>query len=76
MKYQFERCKDRGKIVQIGIEALFVENSLISEDILEDFDFAMKARERTDYSYIYDESLAHDMIESTKKLSNEVENLL
>lgn len=37
MKYQFERCKDRGKIVQIGIEALFVENGLISEDILEDF---------------------------------------
>ncbi|MEN4017544.1 MAG: HEPN domain-containing protein [Methanobacterium sp.] len=140
MKYQFERCKDRGKIVQTGIdsqlvekeleesrydlesaeksvnegnykwtivqsyysmfhafrgllfsrgyrekshiclkfaiEAIFVDNGLISEDILEDFDFAMRARERADYSYIYNENLAHDMLESTKKLISEVENLL
>lgn len=140
MKYQFEKCKDRGKIVQMGfdaelvekelnesrydlesaeksidegnhkwaivqsyysmfhafrgllfsrgyrekshiclkfaIEALFVDNGLISEDILDGFDFAMKARERADYSYIYDKSLAHDMLESTKKLISEVENLL
>jgi|GEM_PF-5366150 len=76
MNYQFERCKDRGKIVQIGIDTELVENGLISEDILEDFDFAMKARERADYSYIYDKSLAHDMLESTKKLISEVENLL
>lgn len=140
MKYQFERCKDRGKIVQIGIdnqlvekeleesrydlesaeksihegnhkwaivqsyyamfhafrgllfsrgyrekshiclkfaiEDLFVDNNLISEDILDDFDFAMKARERADYSYIYNETLAKDMIESTKKLIIQVEELL
>lgn len=140
MKYQFEKCKKRGKIVQIGIDAdlvekelkeahydlksaeksldeknhkwtivqsyysmfhafrgllfsrgfrekshiclkfaievLFVEKGLISEDILEDFDFAMKTRERADYSYIYDESLAKDMLETTKKLIIEVERLL
>jgi len=36
----------------------------------------MKTRERGDYSYIYDKSLAHDMVESNKKLIDEVENLL
>lgn len=140
MKLQFERCKDRGKIVQIGtdvelvekelkeahcdlesaekslndgnhkwvivqsyysmfhsfrgllfsrgyrekshiclkfaIEALFVDDGIISEDILEDYDFAMKARERADYSYIYNENLAHDIFESAKKLIIEVKNLL
>jgi len=34
----------------------------------------MKARERADYSYIYDENLAHDMLESKKLISEE--NLL
>lgn len=62
--------------LKFAIEILFVENSLISEELLDDFDFAMKTRERADYSYIYDESLAHDMVESNKNLIDEVENLL
>jgi uncharacterized protein (UPF0332 family) len=62
--------------LKFAIEILFVENGLISEELLDDFDFAMKTRERADYSYIYDESLAHDMVESNKNLIDEVENLL
>lgn len=140
MKYQFERCKDRGKIVKIqidpalvekeldeadndiksaqkslddgnykwtivqsyysmfhafrgllfskgfrekshiclkhAIEVLFVENGFISEDLLDDFGFAMNARERADYSYIYNETLALDMLKSNEKLIKEVKNLL
>ncbi len=44
----------------------------ISEDLLEDFRSAMKTREKADYSYIYNENLARDMLESTKKLIEEV----
>lgn len=131
MKHQFEKCRDRGKIIQVtidsqlvekelqesrydvnaaqksieegnhkwaivqsyysmfhafrgllfsrgfrekshiclkfAIEALFVDNNIISEDILDDFDFARKARERADYSYVYDEKLANDIL---KQLEN------
>lgn len=140
MKHQFEKCRDRGKIIQVtidsqlvekelqesrydvnaaqksieegnhkwaivqsyysmfhafrgllfsrgfrekshiclkfAIEALFVDNNIISEDILDDFDFARKARERADYSYVYDEKLANDILETARKLISEVESLL
>jgi len=140
MKFQFDRCKDRGKIVKVdfvtelverelkeaqndpkssersiregnykwsivqsyyamfhafrgllfsrgyrekshvclkfAIEALFVDKGLISCSLLEDFDFAMKARERADYSYTYNDSLAENMLKSSKKLIIEVEKLL
>ena len=59
-----------------AIEAIFVDNNLINEDIFEDFDFARRARERADYSFIYDEQLAIDLLETAKKLVNEVESLL
>ncbi|UTB32427.1 MAG: HEPN domain-containing protein [Methanobacterium sp. ERen5] len=36
-----------------AIEAIFVDTNLLSEDIFEDYDFARRARERADYSYIY-----------------------
>ena len=36
--------------LKFAIEILFVENGLISEDLLDDFEFAMKTRERADYS--------------------------
>lgn len=62
--------------LKFAIKALFVDEGLISEDLLEDFDFSMKAREKADYSYIYGENLAKDLFESTKKLIKEVESLL
>lgn len=62
--------------LKFAIEALFVDNNIISEDILDDFDFARKARERADYSYVYDEKLANDILETARKLISEVESLL
>jgi uncharacterized protein (UPF0332 family) len=59
-----------------AIEAIFVDKNLLSEDIFEDYDFARRARERADYSYIYDEHLAIDLLETANKLINEVEGLL
>jgi len=59
-----------------AIETIFVDKNLISEDIFDNFDFARRARERADYSYIYDEQLAVDLIENAKKIISEVENLL
>lgn len=59
-----------------AIKTLFVDNDIISNDIFLEFDSAMKAREMADYSYIYDEKTAFNMVESTKKLIDEVENLL
>lgn len=38
MRYQFERCRERGKIIQIGIDSALVEKGLI---------FMMKASHRT-----------------------------
>jgi hypothetical protein len=55
---------------------LFVDNNLLSEDIFEDYDFARRSRERADYSYIYDEQLAIELLETANKLINEVESLL
>lgn len=52
--------------LKFAIIALFVDEGLISEDLLEDFDFSMKAREKADYSYIYGENLAKDLFKSTK----------
>lgn len=140
MKYQFERCKDRGKIVKIDIdselvkkelnesrydlnsaqkslskedykwtivqcyyamfhafralifskgyrekshtclkfavESLFVDEGLINQELLDDFDFAMKTRERADYSYVYNVNLAEDLLNSSKDLLGQVESLL
>ncbi len=59
-----------------AIEAIFVDKNLLSEDIFEDYDFARRARERADYSYIYDEQLAINLLETANKLINEVEGLL
>jgi len=59
-----------------AIETIFVDKNLISEDIFDDFDFARRAREWADYSYIYDEQLAVDLIENAEKIISEVENLL
>jgi uncharacterized protein (UPF0332 family) len=36
-----------------AIEALFVDEGVIDSDLLDDFDFAMKSREKADYSYSY-----------------------
>lgn len=62
--------------LKFAIKTLFVNYGVISDDIFYDFDSAMKAREMADYSYIYDEKVALNMIESTKKLISEVEILL
>jgi len=59
-----------------AIKTLFVDYGVISEDIFLEFDSAMKAREMADYSYIYDEYIALNMLESTKRLIDEVENSL
>lgn len=58
-----------------AIKTLFVDYGVISDDIFVGFDSAMKAREMADYSYIYDEETALKMLESNKKLINEVESL-
>lgn len=60
--------------LKFAIKSLFVNNGIISDDIFASFDFAMKAREMADYNYIYDEELACDILESTRKLISEVEN--
>lgn len=52
--------------LKFAIKALFVDEGLISEDLLEDFYFSMKTREKADYSYIYGENLAKDLFKSTK----------
>ena len=57
-----------------AIKTLFVDYGVISDDIFAGFDSAMKAREMADYSYIYDEETASKMLESTKKLIDEVES--
>lgn len=62
--------------LKFAIKTLFVNYGVISDDIYYDFDSAMKAREMADYSYIYDEKVALNMIESTKRLISEVEILL
>ncbi len=62
--------------LKFAIKTLFVNYGVISDDIFWDFDSAMKAREMADYSYIYDEKTALNMFESTKKLIEEVKNLL
>lgn len=61
--------------LKYAIKTLFVNNGIISNDIFLEFDSAMKAREMADYSYIYDEKIAFNIIESNKKLMDEVENL-
>ena len=62
--------------LKYAIKSLFVDYGVISDDVFLDFDSAMRAREMADYSYIYDENIALNMFESTKKLIDEVESLL
>jgi uncharacterized protein (UPF0332 family) len=59
-----------------AIKTLFVDYGVISDTVFFEFDSAMKAREMADYSYIYDKTTALNMLESTKKLIDEVESLL
>lgn len=61
--------------LKYAIKSLFVNNGIISEITFANFDFAMKARERADYNYIYDEKIANDILKSTRNLINELENL-
>lgn len=140
MKFQFEKCKERGKIVKMGkdpelvrkelkesshdldsaqkslskedykwtivqcyysmfhafrallfsrgyrekshiclkfaIETLFVDEGILNRDLLDNFDFAMRSRERADYSYTYNLNLAEDLLDSSRELLDEVENLV
>ncbi|MDI6724979.1 MAG: HEPN domain-containing protein [Methanobacterium sp.] len=62
--------------LKFAIKSIFVNYGIISDDVFASFDSAMKAREMADYSYIYDEKIALNMLESTKKLIEEVEALL
>jgi len=62
--------------LKYAIKSLFVDYEVISDDVFLDFDSAMRAREMADYSYIYDKNTALNMLESTKKLIDEVESLL
>lgn len=62
--------------LKYAIKSLFVDYGVISYNIFMDFDSAMNAREMADYSYIYDEKIAVNMLESTKKLIEEVNSLL
>ncbi len=61
--------------LKFAIKSLFVNNGIISDNAFAGFDFAMKAREMADYNYIYDEKLASDILESTRNLINDLENL-
>lgn len=61
--------------LKFAIKSLFVDYGVISDDIFIDFDSAMKAREMADYSYIYDKEIALNMLESNKKLIEEVKSL-
>jgi len=61
--------------LKFAIKSLFVNNGIISDNIFTGFDFAMKAREMADYNYTYDKKIACDILESTRNLINELENL-
>ena len=61
--------------LKFAIKSIFVESGIMSNGTFSSFDFAMKAREEADYSYTYDEKLARNVIESTRTLIREVENL-
>lgn len=60
--------------LKFAIKSIFVDNGVISDDVFAGFDFAMKAREMADYNYVYDEKLACEILESTRKLIREVED--
>lgn len=59
-----------------AIEALFVDEGVIDSDLLDDFDFAMKSREKADYSYSYNNELAEDLFDSATQLLSIVETLV
>jgi uncharacterized protein (UPF0332 family) len=59
-----------------AIEALFVDEGVIDSDLIDDFDFAMKSREKADYSYSYNNELAEDLFDSATQLLSIVETLM
>lgn len=59
-----------------AIEALFVDEGVIDSDLLDDSDFAMKSREKADYSYSYNNELAEDLFDSATQLLSIVETLV
>lgn len=59
-----------------AIEALFVDEGVIDSDLLNDFDFAMKSREKADYSYSYNNELAEDLFDSATQLLSIVKTLV
>lgn len=62
--------------MKFAIEALFVDEGLVSRELFDDFTFAMKTRERADYSYIYNLNLAKDLLKSAENLLIQIESLI
>jgi uncharacterized protein (UPF0332 family) len=61
--------------LKYAVEALLVDSALIEGSILEDFTWAMKMREGADYGAEYDEKVAKDVLEASRRILARVREL-
>ncbi len=76
MRYQFEQCIDKGKIVQIAIESLFVDTGALDNQLLQDFSYAMKVREGADYGSVYGKDSALELQNSASRIYEVAKRLI
>ncbi len=62
--------------LKYGIESLFVDNGLLDNQLLQDFDYAMKMREGADYGHIYSADTALELVNSASKIYENSKELL
>lgn len=62
--------------LKYAIESLFVDNGLLDNQLLQDFDYAMKMREGADYGHIYSADTAMELVNSASKIYENSKKLL
>lgn len=62
--------------LKYAIESLFVDNGLLDNQLLQDFDYAMKMREGADYGHIYSADTALELVNSASKIYENSKKLL
>lgn len=62
--------------LKYAIESLFVDNGLLDNQLLQDFDYAMKMREGADYGHIYSADTALELVNSASKIYENSKELL
>jgi uncharacterized protein (UPF0332 family) len=62
--------------LQHAIEALFVDEGLLPEEILGEFSHGMGLRESADYGSVYDRSSAQDLVLSARKVVSAARGIL